>query len=307
MAFSAKDVAHLREMTGVGMMDCKKALTESNGDFDKAVEFLREKGLAAATKKAGRIAAEGIVDAYVCDEYGAALLEVNSETDFVAKNESFRTFVADLNKIILTEKPTDVEALLNLNYLDSGLTVASMLQEKILTIGENIKIRRFERVEAGAGIVNVVYIHMGGKIGVLVTLKVSEGLESNATVAELGKDIAMQIAAMNPQWLNKESVPADVIDKEKAILLAQTIEEGKPEKVAEKIVMGRIGKFFSENCLVEQAFVKENKISVKQQIANIAKEVGGSIEVVKYFRYEKGEGLAKREDNFADEVASMIK
>ncbi len=307
MAFSAKDVARLREMTGVGMMDCKKALTESNGDFDKAVEFLREKGLAAATKKASRIAAEGIVDAAVCATCGASIIEVNSETDFVGKNESFRQFVADLNTIILKNKPADVDALLALNYLDSELTVAGMLQEKILTIGENIKIRRFERVDADAGIVNVAYIHMGGKIGVLVTLKVSEGLESNATVNELGKDIAMQIAAMNPQWLNKEDVPAEVVEKEKAILLAQTIEEGKPEKVAEKIVMGRIGKFYSENCLIEQAYVKENKISVKQHVAAVAKELGGSIEVVKYVRYEKGEGLAKREDNFADEVASMIK
>ena len=307
MAFSAKDVARLREMTGVGMMDCKKALVESDGDFDKAVEFLREKGLAAATKKAGRIAAEGIVDAAVCAQCGASIIEVNSETDFVGKNEGFRSFVADLNTIILKNKPADVDALLNLKYLDTDLTVAGMLQEKILTIGENIKIRRFERVDAEAGIVNVAYIHMGGKIGVLVTLKVSEGLEENATVAELGKDIAMQIAAMNPQWLNKEDVPAETVEKEKAILLAQTIEEGKPEKVAEKIVMGRIGKFYSENCLIEQAFVKENKISVKQHVAAVAKELGGSIDVVKYVRFEKGEGLAKREDNFADEVASMVK
>jgi len=288
-------------------MDCKKALVESDGDFDKAVEFLREKGLAAATKKAGRIAAEGIVDAAVCAKCGASIIEVNSETDFVGKNEGFRSFVADLNTIILKNKPADVDALMNLKYLDTDLTVAGMLQEKILTIGENIKIRRFERVDAEAGIVNVAYIHMGGKIGVLVTLKVSEGLEENATVNELGKDIAMQIAAMNPQWLNKEDVPAETVEKEKAILLAQTIEEGKPEKVAEKIVMGRIGKFYSENCLIEQAFVKENKISVKQHVAAVAKELGGSIDVVKYVRFEKGEGLEKREDNFADEVASMVK
>ena len=308
MGLSAKDVQRLREMTGVGMMDCKKALSESDGDFDKAVEFLREKGLAAAAKKAGRIAAEGVVYAYVCGKTGdAVIVEVNSETDFVAKNDSFQEFVVGVAKTVKNTKITDVDKLLKEKYLDSSLTVGDTLQEKILTIGENIKIRRAEIIGKEPGIVNVSYVHMGGKIAVLVSMQVSEGLEDNAQVLELGHDVALQVASMRPQWLDRKSVPADTLEKEKAILLAQTLEEGRPAAVAEKIVMGRINKFFEDNCLVDQTYVKENKLTVGKHVEEVVKLVGGSVKLMSFVRYEKGEGLAKREDNFAEEVANMTK
>ncbi len=305
MAFTAKDVMRLREMTGVGMMDCKKALTDAEGDFDKAIELLREKGLAAAAKKAGRIAADGIVLTYTADNGDVAVVEVNSETDFVAKNPEFQGFVSNVAKIIVTEKPADVEALLKLSYPDGG-TVEEARMEKVQTIGENIQIRRFAVIDGGEGILNDTYIHMGGKIGVLVSLGY-EGTDNTAALTELAHDIALQAAAMNPQWLNPEAVPAERVAKEKEILLAQTIEEGKPEKIAARIVEGRIGKFFQDFCLVEQAFVKENKISVKQHIADVAKQLGATIEVRSYVRFEKGEGIEKREDNLADEVAKLVK
>jgi len=305
MAFTAKDVATLREMTGAGMMDCKKALSATDGDMDKAVEFLREKGLAAAAKKAGRIAAEGVVYAYTCEECGVGVVvEVNSETDFVAKNADFQKFVADLAVVIAKENPADVEALKATKYLDSDLTVAEVLQEKVLVIGENLQLRRFVRYAEG---VNVPYMHMGGKIGVMVNMKVSAGLESNATVIELGHDLAMQIAAMNPKWLKPDEVDPEVVAKEKEILIQQTMNEGKPQNIAEKIVAGRINKFYEEVCLLNQAYVKENKISVAKHVEAVAKSLGGTIDVVKYVRFEKGEGLEKRSDNFADEVASMVK
>ncbi|MBQ9966409.1 MAG: elongation factor Ts [Clostridia bacterium] len=306
MAFTAKDVQKLREQTGVGMMDCKKALVESDGDFEKAIEILREKGLAAATKKAGRIAAEGAVYATVCNECGVgAIVEVNSETDFVAKNDQFKDFCAGVATVVMTDAPADVEALKECKYPASEMTVVEMLREKVLTIGENLQIRRFERYDAET--MNIAYIHMGGRIGVLVGLEVSENLKGNEVIKELGKDICMQIAAMRPQYLNKESVPADVLAKEKEILMAQTINEGKPANVAEKIVNGRINKFYEENCLTNQAFVKENKISVEQYANNVAKEQGGTVKIAKFVRFEKGEGLAKKEDNFAEEVANMVK
>ncbi len=305
MAFTAKDVMRLREMTGVGMMDCKKALTDSEGDFDKAIELLREKGLAAAAKKAGRIAADGIVLTYTADNGDVAVVEVNSETDFVAKNPEFQGFVSNVAKIVVTEKPADIDALLKLPYPDGG-TVEDARMEKVQTIGENIQIRRFAVIDGGEGILNDTYIHMGGKIGVLVSLGYT-GTDDKAALTELAHDIALQAAAMNPQWLNPESVPADRVAKEKEILLAQTIEEGKPEKIAARIVEGRIGKFFQDFCLVEQAFVKENKISVKQHIADVAKQLGAAIEVRSYVRFEKGEGIEKREDNLADEVAKLVK
>ncbi|MBQ2690939.1 MAG: elongation factor Ts [Clostridia bacterium] len=306
MAFTAKDVQKLREQTGVGMMDCKKALVESDGDFEKAIEILREKGLAAATKKAGRIAAEGAVYATVCNECGfGAIVEVNSETDFVAKNDQFKDFCAGVATVVMTDAPADVEALKECKYPASEMTVVEMLREKVLTIGENLQIRRFERYDAET--MNIAYIHMGGRIGVLVGLEVSENLKGNEVIKELGKDICMQIAAMRPQYLNKESVPADVLAKEKEILMAQTINEGKPANVAEKIVNGRINKFYEENCLTNQAFVKENKISVEQYANNVAKEQGGTVKIAKFVRFEKGEGLAKKEDNFAEEVANMVK
>ncbi len=303
MAFTAADVKALRESTGAGMMDCKNALTASNGDMEKAMEFLREKGLAAAAKKAGRIAAEGMVYAAATADAGV-VVEINSETDFVAKNSEFQKFAADVAETILANNPADVDALLECKYAGSDMSVADALREKVLTIGENIKIRRFEMFTGGA---NVPYMHMGGKIGVLLNMQVSDNLKGSDAVATLGRDLAMQIAAMSPSWLRSDEVPAEIVEKEKEILTAQAMNEGKPQQVAEKMVMGRIKKFYSENCLLEQAYVKEDKISVAQHVANVAKEIGGEISLVKFVRFEKGEGLEKRDDNFADEVASMIK
>lgn len=310
MAFTAKDVKALREQTNVGMMDCKKALQESDGDFDKAIEILREKGLAKAAKKAGRIAAEGIVCIEVCDACGAAaIVEVNSETDFVAKNADFQQFVSDVAKVVITENPADVEALKSCKMGD--VTVEGALQEKVLTIGENLQIRRFERYDEST--VNVGYTHMGGVIGVLVGLQVSDNLKGNEAVVELGKDIGMQAAAMRPLFMDKSDVDQATLDKEKEILLIQATEENKtaakpkPQQIIEKMVMGRIGKYYEENCLLQQAFVKENKVSVEKHIAAVAKELGGEIKLVKYTRFEKGEGIEKKQDDFAAEVASMAK
>ena len=310
MAFTAADVKKLREMTSVGMMECKKALTEADGDFDKAIELLREKGLAKAAKKADRVAAEGVVCAKVCDECGiAAIVEVNAETDFVAKNADFQAFVNDVATVIIKENPADVDALKACKM--GELTVETAMQEKVLTIGENIQIRRFARFDANT--VNVAYNHMGGVIGTLVALEVSENLKDNATVKELGKDIGMQAAAMNPAFMDKSEVDESTLAKEKEILLAQALEENKtaakpkPEQIIHKMVEGRIGKYYEENCLLQQAFVKENKVSVEQHIAAVAKELGGEIKLVKCVRFERGEGIEKKQDDFAAEVASMAK
>ena len=306
MAISAKDVQKLREMTGVGMMDCKKALTQAEGDFDKAIEWLREKGLAAQTKKAGKIAAEGVSYAVVTEKGVGVVIEVNSQTDFVAKNDVFRDFVMALAVVVAEENPADVEALKACRYPGTDRTVADVTADKVLSIGENIQIRRFVRYAQG---VNVPYIHMGGKIGVLVNLEV-EGIEAGK-VTELGKDVAMQIAAMNPAFLDKSDVDQATLDKEKEILLAQAKEDpknaNKPENIIEKMVMGRIGKYYEENCLLQQAFVKENKISVEKHVAEVAKQLGGKITVKAFTRFATGEGIEKAEDDFAAEVASMIK
>jgi len=303
MAFTAKDVQALREMTGVGMMDCKKALAATDGDMDAAVAYLRERGLAAAAKKAGRIASEGIVYANVYDSGVGVIVEVNSETDFVAKNDEFRTFVESVAGVIAEGNPATVEQLSELKYPDFDLTVADVLREKVLVIGENIRIRRFERFDSG---VSVAYVHMGGKIGVLVNMDVSDNIKDNAEVKELGKDVAMQIAAMRPRYLNRNEVDAETLEEEKRILMAQTLQEGKPQAVAEKIVAGRMNKFYEENCLVDQAFVKDNKTSVQKHIDAVAKELGGSITITRFVRFEKGEGLEKKTDNLADEVAKMV-
>ena len=308
MAFTAADVKNLREMTGVGILDCKKALAETDGDMDKAVEFLREKGLAAAQKKAGRIAAEGAAYAEVFPGLGtAALVEVNAETDFVAKNEKFVEFVKDIAYVVGRWGPADMETMMTLPYRKTGLTVAQALQEMVLTIGENIQIRRFERYISG---MNIAYNHMGGRIGVLLNMEVSEGLEENEKVIELGKDIAMQIAAMNPSFRDKTDVSQATLDKEKEIQLAQMDNDpkmaGKPQQVKEKIVMGKLGKFYEENCLLQQAFVKENKISVEKHVAEVAKEVGGTIAVKGFYRFERGEGLEKKQENFAEEIAKQL-
>ena len=303
MAFTAKDVKDLRERTGCGMMDCKKALTETDGDFEKAIEYLREKGLAAATKKAGRIAADGMVFATVDRENKlGVVVEVNSETDFVAKNEMFREFVADVASVVAKENPATVEELLT-KAMPNGDTVEAALQEKILVIGENLKIRRFVRYEGPC----VAYIHAGGTHGVLVNFEVSDEVFAKPEFEAYGKDIAMQIAAANPSYLNKEEVPAEVLEKEKEILTQQAINEGKPAAIAEKMVAGRIAKYYKENCLVEQAFVKDDKQSITAYTNATAKELGGDIKILAFTRFEKGEGIEKKVDDFAAEVAAMSK
>ena len=302
MAFTAQDVKKLREMTNCGMMDCKKALTETDGDMDKAIEFLREKGLATAAKKAGRIASEGMVEAVVSDCCNVAVaVEVNSETDFVAKNADFQNFVHSVAEVIAKQNPADVEALKELKINDTQ-TVGEALTEKIATIGENMNIRRFERF----GGINQAYIHAGGRIGVLVNFEVADASKANDDAFKaMAKDVAMQIAAVSPQYVREDEVPADVVEHEKEILKIQALNEGKPEAIVEKMVLGRIKKFFKDVCLLDQPFVKDQDISVAKYIANVAKELGTDINVVKFARLEKGEGLEKKEENFADEVAKM--
>ena len=303
MAFTAQDVKKLREMTNCGMMDCKKALTETDGDMDKAIEFLREKGLATAAKKAGRIASEGMVEAVVFDCCNVAVaVEVNSETDFVAKNADFQNFVHSVAEVIAKQNPADVAALKELKINDAQ-TVGEALTEKIATIGENMNIRRFERFEG----INQAYIHAGGRIGVLVNFEVADASKANDDAFKaMAKDVAMQIAAVSPQYVREDEVPADVVEHEKEILKIQALNEGKPEAIVEKMVLGRIKKFFKDVCLLDQPFVKDQDISVAKYIANIAKELGTDINVVKFARLEKGEGLEKKEENFADEVAKMM-
>lgn len=302
MAFTAADVKKLREMTNVGMMDCKKALTASEGDMDKAVEWLREKGLAAAAKKSGRIAAEGVVNAVVEDGVGA-IVEINAETDFASKSDKFMELVRDVSSVIVKEAPADMDALMACKYPGSDLSIEATLPEKILVIGENIKIRRFERYASG---VTVSYVHMGGRIGVLVNMEV-EGIAPEAVTA-LGKDICMQVASMNPAFCDKSEVSQDTLDKEKEIQMAQMANDpnmaSKPESVREKIVMGKMSKFYEENCLMQQDFVKDGSLTVEKHVAAVAKELGGKIKVVKFVRYEKGEGIEKKADDFAAEVAA---
>lgn len=306
MSFTAKDVAALRAKTGCGMMDCKKALTEANGDMEKASEILREKGLAASVKKASRIAAEGVAFAEVseCGKVGV-VIEVNAETDFVAKNASFTDFVKTCADTVIYENPADVEALLACKAHGSDMTVDEMLKDKILTIGENMKIRRFARYEGDC----VAYVHGGGRIGVLVRVE-AENVPAEV-ITEVGKDVAMQIAALNPAYLDKTTVPAEAIEKEKEILMAQIQNDPKnakkPQNIIEKMVTGRIGKFYENNCLMQQAFVKDGNLSVEQYVAEEAKKAGGTMKIAEFVRFEKGEGLEKRNDDFASEVAAMVK
>ena len=289
---TASQVKDLREKTGAGMMDCKKVLTETDGDMEKAIELLRERGIAKAAKKSDRIAAEGLVAAYVSeDKKVGAVVEVNSETDFVAKNEEFKTFVADVAEQVAVKAPKTVEELLNQKSIKEDKTVGEVLTDKIAKIGENMTIRRFERFES-AGLVEK-YIHGDGKIGVLVDIENGD--------EELAKDICMQIAAAKPEFLNKEAVPQERLDKEMEILKAQAMNEGKPEAIAEKIVQGRIGKFYSEICLVEQDFVKNPDITIKKLLSS------KGANIVRFARFEKGEGIEKKEENFAEEVAKQIK
>lgn len=302
MAFTAQDVKNLREKTGCGMMDCKKALTETDGDMDKAIEFLREKGLAAAAKKADRIAAEGLIVSVVDDtKKVGVVLEVNAETDFVAKNEKFVEFVNNVAKTIIDENPANVDDLLKLKCANCDASVEDELREKIQVIGENMKIRRFERLEGDL----VSYVHGNGRIGVMV--KFDTDVASKDGFEEYAKDVAMQIAAIAPEYLDETTVPAERVEKEKEILTVQAMNEGKPANIAEKMVIGRIKKFFKEICLMDQSFVKDPDKSVSQYTSDTAKALGGSIKVVGFVRYEKGEGLQKREENFADEIAKMVK
>ena len=289
---TASQVKDLREKTGAGMMDCKKVLTETDGDMEKAIELLRERGIAKAAKKSDRIAAEGLVTACVSEDGKVgAVAEVNAETDFVAKNEEFRAFANDIAKQVTVKNPKDVEELLSQTFInDETKTVSEVLTNKIATIGENMSIRRFERFE-GAGLVES-YIHGDGKIGVLVEL---EGGDT-----ELAKDICMQIAAARPEFLDRESVPAERLEKEMEILKAQAINEGKPEAIAEKIVLGRVGKFYSEICLVEQEFVKNPDMKVNELVAS------KNAKIVRFARFEKGEGIEKKEENFAEEVMKQL-
>ena len=303
MAFTAADVKKLREMTNVGMMDCKKALSENDGDMDKAIEWLREKGLAKAAKKSSRIAAEGM--AYATVENGVGVVvEVNAETDFASKTPLFVDFVKDIAKVVAADAPADIEALKNCKYPGSELTVGEMIPEKVMVIGENIQIRRFARFPENF---SVAYVHAGGKIGVLVNLEVSGGID--ATV--IGKDIAMQIAALNPRFWDKSQVSEDVLAEEKKILVAQMDNDekmaSKPLQVKEKIAAGKMNKFFEENCLLQQAFVKDGSVTVEQYMNSAAKALGGSVKFVDAVRFEKGEGLEKRNDDFASEVANMVK
>ena len=290
---TAQLVKELREKTGAGMMDCKKVLTETDGDMEKAIDLLRERGIAKAAKKSGRVAAEGLVEGYIsADGKIGAIVEVNSETDFVAKNEEFKAFVADIARQVVEKNPATVEDLLAQESIAvAGKTVNEVLIEKIATIGENLNIRRFARFEA-EGLVEK-YIHGDGKIAVLVNMKKG--------TSEVAKDICMQIAAARAEFVTRDQVPADRVEKEKEILKAQTMNEGKPEAIAERIVEGRINKFYGEICLVEQEFVKNPDIKVEQ----LLKEKDS--EIVEFARFEKGEGIEKKEENFAEEVMNQLK
>lgn len=305
MAFTAKDVQALREKTGCGMMDCKKALVETDGDMEQAIVFLREKGLAQQAKKADRVAAEGMVYATVENGVGV-VVELNAETDFVAGGELFVNLTKAVAEVILKKNPADVEALMN-ETNDEGKTVSDMIQEVFLAVRENIKVRRFARYEG----VMTSYVHAGGKIGVLVRFDAEAVVSGNPVFEEMGKDVAMQIAAVNPSFLDKASVPAEVLAKEKEILVEQMKEDpkmaNKPEQVLQKIVEGKMGKYFSENCLLQQEFVKNGDFTVEKYVETKAKEIGSAVKVAEFVRFEKGEGIQKREDNFADEIASMIK
>ena len=302
MAFTAKDVQALRERTNCGMMDCKKALTATDGDMEKAIEFLREKGLAAQAKKAGRIAAEGMV----CTMIDAAsktgvIIEVNIETDFAAKNQRFKDFVELCAKTILEKRPASVAELLETQAYGSDETINKVLQGIILVISENIQIRRFEVIEGSL----YSYIHGGGRIGVLVNFKVDDAVYATHAFEEYAKDIAMQVAAANPSFLDKDSVDQAELDKEREILRVQAINEGKPEAIVEKMLAGRLNKYYKEVCLTEQPFIKDDEISVAKYTQNVGKELGSDIQILKFVRFEVGEGIQKKADDFASEVAAM--
>ncbi len=307
MAFTAKDVQALRERTGVGMMDCKKALTETDGDMDKAIDILREKGLAKQAKKASRVAAEGVAFATVDSaKKVGVLVEVNSETDFAAKSDKFMEFVNTVAQVIIDQNPADVDALMAMTTAD-GITLADDLRDKVMVIGENLSVRRFVRYEGDC----VSYVHGGGRIGVLVKFEADAAASGSEAMVECGKDAAMQIAALNPLYLDKSSVPAADMEHEKEVQLALIKNDpknaNKPENILEKMIEGKMKKFYEENCLMQQAFVKNGDLSVEKYVAECAKTAGGEMKLVEFTRFEKGEGIEKREDDFAAEVAAMAK
>jgi len=299
---TAQMVKELRETTGAGMMDCKKALQEADGNIEKAIDILREKGLSKAAKKADRVAAEGLVTIEINgDNTLASIVEVNSETDFVAKNEDFRTFVKETAEMALATANTEIEAFLNETHRE-GITLKEVLNNRIATIGEKLDIRRFAKVSTDGQVAG--YIHGGGKIGVIVELATDS---KDPKVLTLGKDVAMQVAAMNPKYVSRDEVDAEYIAHETEILTQQALNEGKPANIVEKMVKGRLEKELKEVCLLEQAFVKNPDLTVKQLVADVAKEVGSDIKVIKVVRFEVGEGIEKREENFAEEVAKQLK
>ena len=303
---TAKDVASLRAKTGIGMMECKKALVEANGDVEEAIKILRQRGELKAEAKAARIAADGIVD-IMKEGNVTAMIEVNSETDFVAKNASFQEFVKNILKTIIANKPADIDALLASTYVDGSATVEAKLKEMIFVIGEKLSIRRFVVMEG----VTSTYIHGTGSIGVVVSFDVDAAVaESDAFVA-FAKNIALQVGAYPTPYLNRESVPASVIEEEKSILMAQIANDPatakKPAQIIEKMVTGRIGKFYDNNCLLDMSYVKDDEIKVGKYVENTAKELGAAITVTGFHRFEKGEGIQKREENFAEEIAKLTK
>lgn len=302
MSITAAMVSELRKKTGAGMMDCKKALTETGGNMDEAVDFLRKKGLSAAAKKSGRVAAEGMVVALSEGTVGA-LVEVNAETDFVAKNDAFKAFAEGVGQVVLANEAADVEALKGIAYPETGRNVAEELTHQIATIGENMDIRRFARIDAGQGVV-AAYVHGAGKIGVLVELQTES---TDEKVAELGKQIAMHVAAAAPQYLKRDDVPSAVVDKEKEIMRVKALDSGKPENIVEKIITGQINKYFGEVCLLEQAFVIDPDQKVGKIVDALAKELGTEIKLNSYERYQLGEGIEKKDDDFAAEVAALSK
>lgn len=307
MAISAQDVKKLREQTGCGMMECKKALTDANGDFEQAIVLLREKGLAKAEKKAGRIAAEGAVVTYTDEaKKVSVMIEVNAETDFAAKNEKFVEYAKTCAKTVADQDIKDVEALMEATPAGADRTIDGMLKDLILVISENMRVRRFVKYEGPV----VSYIHGGGRIGVMVKFDVTDEVAANPEFKEAAKDVAMQIAALNVPFLSEDTVPADRIAQEKEIITVQIKNDpksaNKPDAIIEKMATGRLNKFFKENCLLDQEFVKDSSMSVSKYLDTVAKKIGGDIKIVDFVRFEKGEGLEKKEDNFADEVASMM-
>lgn len=304
--FTAKDVASLRAKTNCGMMECKKALTEANGDMEEAIKILRVKGLSVADKKADRIAAEGVVDIMTSEDgKTAVMIEVNAETDFVAKNATFVAFVKDIERTILTNKPANLAELMSMPLYGSEFTVEASLKDKIFTIGENMNIRRFVIVEGNMA----TYIHGGGITGVIVKMNCTDDVAKTEAFAECAKNVALQIAAMSPTYLDKADVPAEVMESEKQILIDQIKNDpknaSKPANIIEKMVTGRIEKYYDTNCLLWQSYVKDDSMTVGKYVESVAKELGAELSVAAFVKYEKGEGLTKREDDFAAEIAKL--